>query len=61
MFEYEVGNIVKLKKKHPCGSFEWYIVSKGADIKLKCVGCDHIINMKRTLFDKNIKAVRKSE
>ena len=33
---YEVGDIVQLKKKHPCGSTEWQILRVGADFKLKC-------------------------
>lgn len=42
-FDYEVGDIVKLKKKHPCGAFEWEILRVGADFRLKCVGCGHQI------------------
>ena len=36
---YEVGDIVKLKKPHPCGSYEWEILRVGADFRLKCMGC----------------------
>ena len=36
--QYEVGDIVKMKKTHPCGSFEWQILRVGADFRLKCVG-----------------------
>ena len=35
-YEYEVGDIVKLKKPHPCGSPEWEILRVGADFRLKC-------------------------
>ena len=42
-YTYEVGDIVKLKKKHPCGSFEWEILRVGADFRLKCTGCGHQI------------------
>ena len=38
-FDYEVGDIVKLKKQHPCGSREWEILRVGADFRLKCTGC----------------------
>ena len=38
-FNYEVGDIVKLKKQHPCGSREWEILRVGADFRLKCTGC----------------------
>ena len=40
---YEVGDIVKLKKPHPCGSQEWEILRVGADFRLKCMGCGHMV------------------
>ena len=46
---YEVGDIVKLKKQHPCGSQEWEILRVGADFRLKCMGCDHQIMIARKL------------
>lgn len=57
--EYNVGDIVKLKKKHPCGSFEWEIMRVGADFRLKCVGCGHQLMMARTLVEKNAKGIGK--
>lgn len=56
---YEVGDIVKLKKKHPCGAFEWEILRVGADFRLKCVGCGHQIMVPRTLVEKNTRGLRK--
>ena len=41
MDKYAVGDIVKLKKPHPCGSSEWEIMRVGADFRLKCMGCGH--------------------
>ena len=38
---YDVGDIVTLKKGHPCGSKEWEILRVGADFRLKCMGCGH--------------------
>ena len=40
---YEVGDIVTLKKVHPCGSRDWEILRVGADFRLKCTGCGHQI------------------
>lgn len=57
---YEVGDIVQLKKKHPCGSNEWEILRVGADFKLKCTGCGHEIMVKRTLVEKNTKNLKKA-
>lgn len=59
MTVFEVGNIVKLKKKHPCGSYEWEVLRVGADFRLKCTGCGHQVMMARTLVEKNLKAITK--
>lgn len=56
--DIQVGNIVKLKKKHPCGSFEWEVLRIGADFKLKCVGCGHLIMVPRTMVEKNLRGLR---
>lgn len=57
--DYEVGDIVILKKQHPCGSREWEILRVGADFRLKCVGCSHQVMMARTLVQKNTKQLKK--
>ena len=59
-YHYEVGDIVKLKKQHPCGSSEWEILRVGADFRLKCTGCGHQIMIARKLVEKNIKGLRKA-
>ena len=56
---YEPGDVVRLKKKHPCGSFEWEILRVGADFKLKCLGCGHIIMVERRMAEKNTRELRK--
>ncbi|MDO5573280.1 MAG: DUF951 domain-containing protein [bacterium] len=53
--EYKVGDIIKLKKKHPCGSFEWEILRVGADFRIKCLGCEHQVMVPRKLIEKNTK------
>ena len=52
---YELGDIVRLKKKHPCGSFTWEILRTGMDFRLKCQGCGHLILIPRTKFEKMVK------
>ena len=54
----EVGNIIKLKKQHPCGSQEWEVLRVGADFRLKCVGCAHQVMMPRTIVEKNVKEIK---
>lgn len=56
---YEVGDIVKLKKQHPCGSSEWEILRVGADFRLKCMGCGHQIMIARRLVEKNTRDLQK--
>ena len=58
-YRYEVGDIVKLKKKHPCGSYEWSILRIGADFRLKCLGCEHQIMVSRKIVERNTKEIRK--
>ena len=57
---YEIGDVVRLKKKHPCGSFEWEILRVGADFRLKCVGCGHQIMIARKLVEKNTREIKKN-
>ena len=56
--DIQVGNIVKLKKQHPCGNFEWEVLRVGADFRLKCLGCGHQIMIARKLVEKNVKEIR---
>ncbi|NLO10421.1 MAG: DUF951 domain-containing protein [Clostridiales bacterium] len=59
--DLHVGEIIKLKKPHPCGSSEWEILRTGMDFRLKCKGCEHQIMISRKLVEKNIKQVRKTQ
>ena len=60
-FVYEVGDIVKLKKQHPCGANEWEILRVGADFRLKCTGCGHQVMIARKLVEKNTKGLQKKQ
>ena len=57
--EYNVGDVVRTKKQHPCGSKLWEITRVGVDFKLKCIGCGHTIMLERPKALKMI--VRKVE
>ena len=59
--EYGLGDIAMMKKQHPCGSLEWEIVRLGADIKIKCCGCGHLVMLERTKFNKSVKKIIKKE
>lgn len=58
---FEVGDIVKLKKPHPCGSQEWEILRVGADFRLKCMGCGHQVMVARKLVEKNVRGLQKKD
>lgn len=55
--KYEVGSVVVLKKGHPCGENKWEVLRVGVDIKLKCLGCSHVIMIPRIDFEKRLKKV----
>ncbi len=57
---FNLGDIVELKKKHPCGSKNWEVIRLGADIKAKCCGCGRIIMMTRSQFTKDVKKIIQS-
>ena len=59
MAAYDKGDIVMMKKAHPCGTNRWKITRVGADIKIECQGCGHIVMMTRQKFDKGLKKVIK--
>lgn len=56
--EYMVGDIVRTKKVHPCGSKLWEITRIGVDFKLKCQGCERIVIIPR---EKALKIITKIE
>lgn len=49
------GDIVRLRKPHPCGSYDWKVVRIGADIGLSCIGCEHRVLLTRAEFEKRFK------
>ena len=59
--DIRVGDKVKMKKQHPCGSFEWEVLRIGIDFRLQCCGCGHMIMIPRTQAEKNIRQVFRPE
>ncbi|MEE0348821.1 MAG: DUF951 domain-containing protein [Lachnospiraceae bacterium] len=59
--DIQVGDIVRLKKQHPCGNFEWEVLRVGIDFRLKCLGCGHQVMLPRKQVERSIKQVRKPE
>ena len=52
--EYHLGDILKLRKRHPCGAFEWRVVRLGADIGLRCISCERRILLSRSVLERRI-------
>ena len=57
MEEFLLGDLVQTRKKHPCGSDQWTVIRVGADVKIRCSGCNHIVMMDRADFVKRLKKV----
>ena len=55
--KYNIGTIVEMKKPHPCGTNKWEIVRVGADIKIKCINCNHIVMLPRVEFNRKLKKI----
>ena len=55
VLEINIGDIVTLKKKHPCGGYDWRVVRLGADIGIKCTTCERRVLLPRSVFERRIK------
>ncbi len=53
--DFQVGDIVRLRKPHPCGGYEWEVTRLGADIGLKCLTCQHRVMLTRRELEKRLK------
>ncbi len=54
--EIRLGDIVRLKKKHPCGGYQWQVVRLGADIGIRCLKCQRRVLLNRPTFERRITA-----
>jgi hypothetical protein len=55
--ELEFGDIIRMRKPHPCGGYEWRVVRLGADIGLECLTCGRRIMLERRALKNRMKAV----
>jgi hypothetical protein len=58
--DVQVGDVVTLRKPHPCGSYEWDVTRIGTDIGLKCHGCGRRVMLARSEFNKRLKKLKSS-
>jgi len=59
--DIRVGDVLVMKKPHPCGSGEWDVLRVGADFRLRCRGCGHEVMGARGKFEKNVRQIRRAE
>lgn len=59
--EFQLNDVVRLKKVHPCGSYEWTVVRLGADIGLRCLNCSRRVLMARTVLERRMKEHRQGQ
>ncbi len=59
--DIRLGDILTLRKAHPCGSRDWEVLRIGADFKLKCQGCGHEVFGPRSKFEKRIRNIVRKE
>ena len=53
----QVGDVLQMKKTHPCGGREWLVLRVGMDFKMRCQGCGHEVMLPRSKAEKNIRKV----
>ena len=55
--EINIGDVVQMRKKHPCGSFQWEVVRLGTDVGIVCQGCGRKVLLPRGTFNKRLKKI----
>ena len=55
--DIKVGDVLQMKKPHPCGAKDWLVLRIGADFRLRCLGCGHEVMVERFKIEKNIREV----
>ncbi len=59
--DIQLGDILTMKKPHPCGEKQWLVLRTGADLRLRCLGCGHEVMVQRSKAEKNIRSITRSE
>ena len=58
--DIRVGDVLELKKQHPCGSRDWKVLRVGMDFKLRCIGCGHEMMIPRSKAEKTVRKIKSS-
>lgn len=54
-----VGDIVRMRKEHPCGGTDWEVMRVGMDFRIRCLKCGHVVLLPRVKFERGVKTVLK--
>ena len=55
--DIKLGDVVRLKKIHPCSSYQWRVERVGADIGIRCLGCGRRVILERAIFERRVRAL----
>lgn len=58
--KFYIGDIVRMRKEHPCGGTDWEVLRVGMDFRLKCITCGRVIMLSRPQFEHSVKTIIKS-
>ena len=59
--DIRVGDVLTMKKAHPCGAKDWLVLRVGADFRLRCTGCGHEVMGQRLKFEKNVRKITRAD
>ena len=59
--DIQLGDVLTMKKAHPCGEKQWLVLRPGADLRLRCLGCGHEVMVQRGKAEKNIRSINRPE
>ena len=59
--QYQLSDVIQMKKPHPCGENKWRIIRVGMDVKIKCLKCGHIVMLSHEVFIKRLKRILPDE
>ena len=57
ILDLALGDVLRLRKPHPCGGYDWQVTRLGADIGLRCITCNRRVLLERAVLEKRLKAV----
>ena len=59
--DIRLGDVLTMKKPHPCGCRDWEVLRVGADFRLRCLGCGREVMGPRAKFEKNVRGIKRTE